>query len=326
MPRFTGNAFKITPVHFFGNDKKLEKPEKILPLVKQRMYDIDQIPSAGWVPFQNIRSRESLNHEIPFQIFNLSEKQKIFPVTSIVDKVDTQLRSRISPTDYDKLPLKNKYYQKPIDFIFFNKDKKLFCLISASNPSTVDYTTKEFLLNHPFNDLGFSIDKNPNDFIISPDLILWLLYRSMEKGGEIDSKIFISDISLLDGQLIVPIKLKYEGQATTEYVTELKQSIFLKRTFNDVEMTIKTNGNLFKFKLFSNGCIEFTPSESEFNEEEKNEYLRNLGKSIEIYNNLIPALKMAYRSDKMWEPKEREAFRKKCACDCQIIINDVLGQ
>lgn len=326
MPRFTGNSLKITPIHMFCGDKSIEKPEKILEFVQRRTYNLDSIPSAGWIPFQNVRNRGTINQEIAFKILKLSNQQKIFPATSLTDQVDTTLRSRLSPSDYDKLPLINKYYQRPIDFVFFNKDKKLFCLVSASKPETVDITKRDFLENHPFSDLGFSVEKNPNDFIIPTDLILWLLYRTIIKNGEISETISISDISLLDGQLVVPIKLKYEGESTTQYLTELKHSIALKRTFNDVELTIKRNSDIFKFKLFSSGSVEFVPSESEFLENEKDEYQKNFEKMIEIYNTLIPTLKTTYHADKTWDPKDRDDFRRKCATDCELIFKDILNK
>jgi len=318
MTRFIGDSFKITPIHLSVQTKEgksIETLHKISELIKTRQYNNAQLPNAGWVPFQHIKSRESLIKDLEINPISLPNKTQALPTTAVVDRIDARLRNTIPPNEYLRLPATIKYNLIPLDFVFY-QNKKLFCLISATSQKPVDVSIKEFLNNAPFTDKGFVIDKNPADFVIASDLILWLIFKNMEHKGKINNEIVVSDIHLLDGQLQVPISLNYKGHSTPEYLEELQYSISKKRAFNILGLTLKLGKDLFQFVINTSGCVEFKPSECEYFEDEKDENLRNLAKLVQIFNVIIPSIKKIYQEDEAWQKKDREFFRQKCAAFC----------
>ena len=317
MTRFIGNSFKITPILIEVNNEKFKDIDFISKIINERIFNLDTIPNAGWIHFQPAKFREMVETEHLIQPINLHNKFRVLPATALVDRIDNNLMKKIPPTIYADLPEEKKYLTIPIDYIFYNNNNSLFCLISATYQKNVDFSIKDFLTNFPFTDYGYAINKNPIQYTIPNDLILWVLYRYYEKNGEIDSNIIVSDVSQLDGRLKVPNSIQYAGKSTPEYLTELKYSIALNRTFTKIEFTLKMNGYIFQFNLDTTGCVQFKPSMCEYCEEDENENNKNLAKAIHIYNVIIPTLKKTYNSDKLWASNFRNDFIKKCAADCK---------
>lgn len=282
MTRFTGNSFKITPVLIEGIKEKHDDINFISDILNDRIFDSKEIPNAGWVPFQAVKVREMIDLSQKIQSMDLSNETKILPVTALVDRLDKSLQAKIPPSIYSELPEEKKYSTIPTDYLFYTHNTSLFCLISAI--SKVDISINEFLNNIPFSDYGYMINKNPLEYTIPNDLILWILHRYYEKNGEITPNIVITDVSLLDGVLRVPNSIQYAGKSTPDYLTELKYSIALKRTFTKVAFTIKLNGDVFQFSLDTSGCVEFKPSMCEFSEKDDNLIRENLSKATCIYD------------------------------------------
>ena len=317
MTRFTGNSFKITPVCIEGKNNNEEKIDFISELMNKRIFDISTIPNAGWVAFQASKNRESIDSKIPIETTALGNNTEMLSATGIVDRLDNKLKKSLTPSLYSQLPQNNKYFQVPTDFLFYNNNDKLFCLISSTNSKSVDIADKEFLNNFPFTDYGYTINRNPSEFNIPSDLILWMLYLYYEKEGKINSNYIISDVELLNGRLKVPVSLQYSGRSTPEHLMELKYSIAKRRMFTKVEFMAKANEDIFQFSMDTTGCVEFHPSLCEYNVDDDNVSKNNLAKAINIYVSLIPALKGAYHSDSTWPSSEREKFISKCATDCK---------
>ena len=315
MTRFIGNSFRITPVLIEGIDKKHEDMGFITKILNERIFDLKEIPHAGWASLQASKVREMIDLTQEIQSINLLDDTEILPATAFVDRLDKSLQTKLPPTNYAELPIEKKYSTIPIDYLFYVHNSSLYCLISAI--TNVDISINEFLNNVPFSDYRYMINKNPLEYAIPSDLILWILYKYYEKNGEITKDIIVSDVSLLDGKLRVPNSIQYAGKSTPDYLTELKYSIALKRTFTKVEFTIKIKGNIFQFSIDTIGCVEFKPSMCEFDEKDDNLIRENLSKAICIYMQIIPTLKKLYASDKQWNDNLKGSFVKKCAGDCK---------
>lgn len=316
MTRFIGNSFRITPVLIEGKNNDYEQLDFISKILNERIFDLNSIPNAGWVHFQTARIREMVDTKKLIKPIDLSNGSAILPATALVDRLDPNLPKKIPPAMYTDLPEEKKYTTIPIDYLFYNYNNLLLCLISAI--PKVDLSIKDFLNNFPFSDYGYAINKNPREYTIPSDLILWILYRYYEKKGEIDSNIIVSDVSQLDGRLKVPNSIQYTGKSTPDYLTELKYSIAkLNRTFTKIEFTIKMNGDIFQFNLDTTGCVQFKPSMCEFYEKDENENSNGLAKAIYIYNEIIPTFKRIYNSDKLWDSNLKNDFITKCATDCK---------
>lgn len=316
MTRFIGNSFRITPVLIEGKDGKSEEIDFISKILNERIFDLDTIPNAGWVHFQSAKIREMIDTKQLIQPIDLSNEYRILPATALVDRIDNNLPKKIPPAMYADLPLEKKYSTIPIDYLFYKHDNLLLCLISTI--SQVDLSIKDFLNNFPFSDYGYAINKNPREYTIPSDLILWILYRYYEQNGKINSNSIVTDISQLDGRLKIPNSIQYTGKSTPDYLTELKYSIAkLNRTFTKIEFTMKMNGDIFQFNLDTNGCVQFKPSMCEYCKKDEDENTKDLAKAIRIYNFAIPTLKKEYYSDKLWASNLRNDFIANCAAYCK---------
>jgi hypothetical protein len=320
MTRFTGDSFKITPISIEGKsiNKETDKKviyDKISTILGGRQYDPKNTPSKGWIPFQNFKKRDSISFIGGFKSIKLPNKIEILPATGVTDIENTNLKNLLNPSHYSRLSPAEKFHPKSVDFIFFKKNP-LYCLMSTTTPKGVDIANKEFLLNVPFTDHSLTFNINPSEFFIPQDLILWLLFKHIEAKGKISDNLTITDISKLYGTGTAPVFVKYEGSSCAEYLQELKFSVFKQRSFYTIEFIIRSAKDLFQFELNNNGNVEFKPSQCEFCEDEQDENLNNLSKTMEIYNTIIPELKTIYSADKLWETETRGKFRKKCQEEC----------
>jgi len=308
MTRFIGNSFRVTPLLVTCRDPNRKNLETIAKLVEKRRYNLDKPPDVGWVSFASMKDGREYSEKII--IWKLPNDLDILPVAGMVDVFDTKLKKRLPPNIYAELPTRNRYYQIPMDFVFYKKDDKLYTLISSTNERSVNISIKQFLENEPLSDYGFIFQKNPEDFKYGGDLILWLLYRYYEKRGLINGNILIKDCSLLTGMSHTPNIFEYGGRATPTYLDEVKLSIARKRVFDKVMLTLKFKGNLFEFLLHDDGRVEFKASECEYLPGEKDILKKNLGILTYFYTDIIPEIKKAYNNNYEKWVKVREKFRR----------------
>lgn len=320
MTRFIKDAFKITPVQILGKAKADESIDNIVTLLKERIVDLSKIPCDGWVCFQDAKYRDALDADSTIEAITLSNGTKIVIATSIVETINTQLRSSMKPVSYLNLPEDEKYKIIPFDYVFFNNSNgDLICLVSAISEKSIKVCINEFLKKNPFADAGFTIIDKPDYLRIPDDLFKWLFYKYYEN-QKISNNISIKTVHLADGNTPFPInsriKLRYEGKSAFTYLYELKFSIADKRTFNRGGFDLEIDGHVFKFILDDNGCVEFSPSTCIYNPEEPDVSLNNFSKAIYIFNTIIPQIKGAYLKDTMWA-HEKEKFLLKCAEQCK---------
>lgn len=315
MTRFTGNSFRITPLSILGRNEECENINYITNLINEKSFGSAYIPDSGWIYFQSAKNRERIDKSKKIQSLKLPDDFEVLPATGVMEVLDTSLKNKLPPSIYLELSEKQKYIIKPIDFLFYNYTN-LFCLVSTTNSTDVNFAINNFLSNYPFVDRGFTINKYPQNFSIPADLILWLLYIYYEKNKMINSNLIINDICRLDGVLKAPNSLQYSGESTPENIIELKFSIAKKRTFTKIEFILKIKDNIFQFSINTDGCVEFKPSYCAFYEKEEDIHKRNLAKAVEIYKVIIPELKEEYFLDKEWSSHNRNEFINKCATDC----------
>lgn len=317
MPSFIKNSIKCTPLKVEGAKPEHEKLEKICDLIKNRRYQSDSFPNAGWAAFPFL-TYEELTKEI--STLDLPNDLSVLPAIGVVDVVNADLKKNVPPKIYQELPLKNKYKQIYMDFIFYVKNNKTFVLISSSNKKSAEISTKQFLNNNPFTDYNFIFHETPEEFRVSGDLILWLLYCYYMKDKIITNDMKIMDFLFLTGMSGTPNSFEYEGRATPTYLEEVKFSIVKNRVFDKLLMTLKFKNDIFEFKLFDDGRVEFNVAECEYLEN-SDDLKKKLGILTYIYTDIIPEIKKAYNTNlKVWNDTEREAFRKEMSKGLKDII------
>lgn len=316
MTRFIGTSFKITPVYITGNGTALTDLSSVAKLLNNKIFGSGEIPDTGWLSLQSAKYREDIISE-KIQISKLPDGFEVLPATGVRDALDAGLKTKLPPSVYLALSNSERYLLKPVDFIFF-KEADLFCLISSIGSGYVN-SAIGLLESSPFGNQGFTINKYPAQFNISPDLILWLLHVNYDIQKKISPDLTITDILRLDGVLKVPNSLQYSGASTPDHLIELKLSIAQKRTFTSVELILKHTSGIFQFSMNTDGCVELSSTNCEFCENESRN-IRNLAKIIQIYKVIIPELKRHYTQDTVWFTSGRDAFIAKCSNDCANIL------